>query len=56
MPPNYTLVITSTLFFIPGGYAYYKQFYGMTAVILGTSLVSINYWINPVPSLRKTAI
>ena len=25
----------------------------MTAVLLGPSLVSINYWRNPVPSLRK---
>jgi len=54
MPPNYTLIITSALFFIPGGYAYYKHLYGMFGVIAVTSLVSINYWRNPVPSLRKT--
>jgi hypothetical protein len=54
MSPNYTLVITSALFLIPGGYAYYKHLYGITTVIVGTSIVSMNYWRNPVPSLRRT--
>ena len=55
MQPNIPLVITSALFLAPGGYAAYKRLYGITTVIVGTSLVSINYWIHPVPSLRKTA-
>jgi len=54
MLPKYALVISSALFLIPGCYAYYKHLYGITTVIVGTSLVSMNYWRNPVPSLRKT--
>jgi len=52
--PNYILVVTSALFLIPGGYAYYKHLYGMSTVIVVTSIVSMNYWRHPVPSLRKT--
>jgi hypothetical protein len=54
MSPNYPLVITSAMFLIPGWFAYTKHLYGMSAIIVGTSVVSINYWRDPVPSLRKT--
>ncbi len=54
MSPNYSLVVTSAMFMIPGVYGYYNNLYGISTLITGTSLVSINYWRNPVPSIRKT--
>lgn len=54
MVANYWLISSSCLFLIPSFYAYHRQFYNVSGIGVATVLVSINYWRNPIPSMRKT--
>jgi hypothetical protein len=53
MRPNYYLVGTSTLFLLPALYGYSKGIPILPTVTVFTTLVSINYWKNPVEGFRK---
>jgi hypothetical protein len=53
MPPNYYLMGTSTFFLLPALYGYYKNIPILPEVSVITSIVSINYWINPIEGTRK---
>lgn len=52
--PNYYLIGSSAWFLIPSLFAYYRKLYGFSALGVTTVVISINYWRNPIPSLRKT--
>ena len=41
------IVLTSSLFVLPGLYGYYNELYNVFYVLLATSLISINYWRSP---------
>jgi hypothetical protein len=51
---NRILTCSSITFLIPAVLAsvYYQPFFAVVSVI--TSIVSVNYWRNPVPGIRKT--
>jgi hypothetical protein len=52
---NVLLTVSSCLFLIPAILAWhlYQPFFAILSLI--TSLISINYWRNPVPGIRKNA-
>ena len=56
MSPNYSLVVTSAMFMIPSVYGYYNNLYGISTLITGTSLVSINYWRNRSCNIHKYSL
>ena len=49
------LVLSSFSFTISALYAYYFQLYAYTILLLFTTIVSINYWMNPSIYWRRTA-
>ena len=48
------ITLSSCLLLLPSYYAYLRQFYLFSAVVLGTSLVSANYWRHATYSWRRT--
>lgn len=50
------LCLSSTLFFVPALYAYYCKLPMYPYINTAIALSSINYWRNPVPSMRETAV
>ena len=48
------ITLSSCLLLLPSYYAYLRQFYLYSAVVLGTSLVSANYWRHATYSWRRT--
>ena len=47
------MTLTSTLFVIPAIYGYSCGLYFLALFIAGTSIISANYWRNPVPGIRR---
>ena len=48
------ITLSSCLLLLPSYYAYLRQFYIYSAIILGTSIVSANYWRHATYSWRRT--
>ena len=48
------ITLSSCLFMIPSYYAYIRQFYIYSIILLITTLVSINYWRDATYSWRRT--
>jgi hypothetical protein len=48
------ITLSSCLFMIPSYYAYLRELYAYSILLLITSLVSINYWRNATYSWRRT--
>jgi len=49
----YKLVITSHFFLIPALVSYFFKMYFFTITSTITSIVSINYWLYPIPGFRR---
>jgi len=50
---NIYLVYTSYLFLIPAIYSFYKSLKIYTIILIFSTIISINYWINPTYGWRR---
>lgn len=53
MKPNYHLILSSSSFLLPAFYGFKKGYRLLPAMSFITTLVSIQYWIHPIPGRRK---
>lgn len=53
MNPRRNLILSTSLFAIPGIYGLYKQQYVLSFTSFASMAASINYWRNPVVGSRK---
>jgi hypothetical protein len=47
------LVISSHFFLVPAYIAYKNSYYGYATISLITTIVSVNFWRNPIPGFRR---
>lgn len=50
---NPLLLFSSLFFLVPSFYAFYNELYFLATVSAMTSIISVNYWIHPVPGFRR---